>query len=544
MPEPSCAKHPDADHPDRKVVKAGTNAIGDHPRQMFWCYPDGTRADPDRHRYGGALARAVLQPSDPTFCADCSTDLEFHEGPIHAQRYDFPTRAIAAAMVAVGAGTSYNEAARNVRATFDRQSKSSRSRAIKGANGTLVADWVGAHGPALSAPVTADVSWPRVIALDELPFVGSKARRRAAAALGRPKGSVGWCVLGAYAYPDLTTPSPTRVPKRGAGAASARDRRRGYLLALAPASEINGVEEAKFLRSFPGRPDFVLFDGGKVWPLAVRLAWPDVWDVTTGELLEAAPRMLPCIWHLGGDLRLWLKSTLVATEPDPTLTTPPPHAGPSCNVGLVNKTTRARCPDYPTPGRVRLMDGHPLHKAAAAALKNLGAWDAFYALAQEWRADELLARLGDGSDVREMLITWPPGVSRSTGGLEADLDKVKRHLRYRSATLANVERTQQMLNLMLMSLRGLADERAYNRVLHDSLLPADGRPTPQKVGITGGARLQGVPTERNAYQFPKLGPATPYERRRAVRQTPAGRRRAAALAAAKGTETEGTAVPP
>jgi len=189
------------------------------------------------------------------------------------------------------------------------------------------------------------------------------------------------------------------------------------------------------------------------------------------------------------------------------------------------------------------MDSHPLHTAAAAALKNLGAWDAFYALAQEWRADELLARLGDGSDVREMLITWPPGVSRSTGGLEADLDKVKRHLRFRSATLANVERTQQLLNLMSMSLRGLADERAYNRVLHDSLLPTDGRPTPQKVGITGGARLQGVPTERNAHQLQKLGPTTPYERRRAVRQTPAGRRRAGALAAARGTEVEGTPVP-
>jgi len=517
VPDPQCVLHPDAAHPFRKIVKAGTYAVGEHPRQMFWCYPNGHRTDQARHRYGGLLARTILQPEDPAFCPDCSNDRQAHEGPIHGDGYDFATRAIAAALVAVGQGVSYNQAARNARAVSNRYRRNTQRQAVKGANGTMVADWIGVHGPVVTEPVTADVAWPRIVALDELPFRGSARRRKAAEQLGRAPNTVGWAVLAAYAYPggDPAEPFPTR---RSAAVATAATRKRGSLMALRPVSVANATEAAAFLLSFPGRPEYVICDGGKVWPLAVKLAWPDVWDSTTGELLEPATEVLPCTWHLGRDLRNWIKITLVSDQPDAALVTPAPAPG-TTNIGLVNKTTHPAAPKSPTPGRSRITDDHELVRAARDAMKSLADWDAFYALAQQWSAEELLARLGDGSDVRHVLATWPAGVSRSVGGLEAAIRQLKANLSSRAGILSNEGRTQQLLNLMLMSARGLADERAYNRALHDALLPAGGRATPQKVGVTGGPRLQGVPTQRNASQQTRQATRTRYPRRISARRT-------------------------
>jgi hypothetical protein len=152
--------------------------------------------------------------------------------------------------------------------------------------------------------------------------------------------------------------------------------------------------------------------------------------------------------------------------------------------------------------------------AVRAALTSGTGWDQFSAAAQAWNAEALLARLGDGTDVREVLLRWPPGISRGIGGLEAALAKVKARIGNRSATLANVARTQQLLNLFVMAERGFADERVYNQAIHDLLVSRAGRAPAQRTGITGGPRLQGTAANRNPYQLPKLGPPTPYVKRR------------------------------
>jgi hypothetical protein len=202
------------------------------------------------------------------------------------------------------------------------------------------------------------------------------------------------------------------------------------------------------------------------------------------------------------------------TRDDARVTPTPARVSPVTNRGLVYKTTRPMGVTRPSPGQVPLAGGHELVDAVPGALKTIAGWDSFYAAAQAWNAEALLARLGDGTDVRELLLGWPPGISRSTGGLEAALAKVKSRIGTRSSTLASIARTQQLLNLFVMTERGFADERLYNRLVHDHLVANAGRPQPQREGVTGGPRLQGLPAKRNRRQLQKEGPPTPYGRRR------------------------------
>lgn len=510
-------RHPDGDFPQRRVVKAGPTGVGEHPRQLFWCYPDGSRTGVERHRFVGVLARGLLPGDAAHVCPDCLTSLEVHEGPAHGRSYRFSTRSVAAALVAVGNGLSYAQAARTVRAVAGRHIHSSRRRAERGANGTLVGDWVASYGSVVTSAVTPDVAWPRVVALDDVHFLGSKARRKAAVEMGRDPGSTGWGVLGAYALPDpMARPVQQVVRTVTTGPADEAERRGGYLFALGATADVTAAEAAKFLVSRPGRPQFVVCDGGPVWPGAVRLAWPDVVD-PDGVVVAATPRVLGCTWHLGQDLRRWMASDWckVAADPDLARVTPPPaRVSPVTNRGLANKTTRPRAVPRPNPDLRPLAPDHPLWDAVPKALVSVAGWDAFYAAAQAWDAEALLARLGDGTDVRELLLGWPLGLSRSTGGLEAALVKIKRRIGGRSATLANTARTQRLLDPFVMAERGFADERLYNQLLHDHLVGRAGRPTAQRAGVTGGPRLQGLPAQRSPLQQPKLGPPTPYLRRR------------------------------
>jgi hypothetical protein len=210
---------------------------------------------------------------------------------------------------------------------------------------------------------------------------------------------------------------------------------------------------------------------------------------------------------------------------------PLPTTGSTLCRGRVNKTTRPGEPANPTPGRVKIDTDHPLRKAATDALKSTLDWDRFYALAQTWCADELLARLGNSSDVRWMLTTWPAGVSRSTGGLEAAIAQLKNGLGYRANVLANLQRTQQLLNLMLMAQRGLDDEQQYTKVIVSRLLENAGAGPALVQGYKGGPRLQGQPAQRNKNQTGRQATRPTYPRRTVKpRHTPTGRRQALSAA--------------
>lgn len=500
------------------MVKAGTTCIGDHPRQRFWCYPTGERQGDGNHRFFGPLGREMLEYPGQA-CPDCLSHLGVHEGLAHARKYRFAAQTIAAALASVGTGATYADAARTARSATGREMKDSTREAIWGANGTMVADWVGTYGPVVTKPVTEHLSWPRAVALDDLRFIGSAHRRKVAEEMGRDETwTTGWAILGAYALPDPDW-KLTRVP--GAGPVRPGERKAGYLMALRAVPEVTAQTIFEFLTSIDGRPEYVVADGAKSWGPAVAAAFPPVVEAATGEIIQAAPVVLSCRWHLGAKLRTWLKSApcKVATAPDFTRIGNPVGRVPVVtNKGLANTTTHPATPASPTPGLVAFDETHELWQAARHALKSIIDWDTFYLVARAWNAEWLLARLGDGTDVRELLHAWPYWLDYSIGKLETRLLKLKRTLEGRKYSLTNLPRTQQLLNLIVMADRGLGDERRYTQVLHAWLLENAGTPGKQRVGVTGGPRLQGVPARRNPKQQVKA--AQTYRRRIVPRRHP------------------------
>jgi hypothetical protein len=105
-------------------------------------------------------------------CELCERDVEFYEGPHAARRYQFVARGVAEALVAVGAGATYREAAGVARERARRlrvDAETGEPRFTR--HGSLVMDWV-----EVFAPVVFEAhrprSWPASgsLLLDDLPF--------------------------------------------------------------------------------------------------------------------------------------------------------------------------------------------------------------------------------------------------------------------------------------------------------------------------------------------------------------------------------------
>jgi hypothetical protein len=395
--------------------------------------------------------------------------------------------------MAVGNGSSYHRAARTARTTNGWSRRQVvRPRRSKGANGTLAGDWVGRFAPIVCGPVLDGESWPEVVALDDLPFVGSRPRQ----ANRRAKQETSWVVFGAYANPV------------GAG---------GQLFRLHASPKLDSKHAAAWLRSIPGRPKVVVADGSGVWAKAVKAAWPAVIDEKTGEVLEEAPRLARCEYHLGKTLRAQLRATGVlpprdepSVRPNPALPWPlnmtngrrRPAATPPANPGSAwtpkphpRKRTGMRAfPAIDVDGRVQLSqvvngDQHPLAKSVHPAFDSVEAWDEMVALAVRWQARPLgpwLAR--NGPTIRAQIAARSPAVPRSIGGLEGSLRIVRTMITERAHLLNNTVRTNRLLDLVTLQIRGLAEERVYAERIAQAAA-AGGSIPQQRNGVTGGPRL-------------------------------------------------------
>ena len=157
---------PRPEHAGSRVCFDGQYGAEGHRRQYYKCVP----ANGDHpHRFTEVLPR---EESWKDACELCERDVDFHEGPHAARKYQFVARGIAEALVAVGAGSTYRDAAgvareRARRLRVDRETGELRfSR-----HGSLVMDWV-----EVFAPVVFDAHRPRAwpasgsLLLDDLPF--------------------------------------------------------------------------------------------------------------------------------------------------------------------------------------------------------------------------------------------------------------------------------------------------------------------------------------------------------------------------------------
>lgn len=154
------------EHAGSRVRFAGHNGPPGHRRQRYWCVP----ANGDRpHRFTEVLPR---EESWAGACELCERDVDFHEGPHAARKYQFVARGIADALKMVGAGSTYRDAALVARERAKRLRSDPGTGELRfSRHGSLVMDWVEVFAPVVFEPYRPR-AWPASssLLLDDLPF--------------------------------------------------------------------------------------------------------------------------------------------------------------------------------------------------------------------------------------------------------------------------------------------------------------------------------------------------------------------------------------
>jgi hypothetical protein len=160
------AECPRPEHAGSRVRLDGRYGKPGHRRQLYRCLP----ANGDRpHRFTELLPR---EEAWHDACEACERPVHLHEGPHAARRYQFVARGIAEALVAVGTGTSYRQAALVARERAQRLRADPETGELRlTRHGQLVADWVEVFAPVVFEP-HRPLSWPATgsLLLDDLPF--------------------------------------------------------------------------------------------------------------------------------------------------------------------------------------------------------------------------------------------------------------------------------------------------------------------------------------------------------------------------------------
>lgn len=157
---------PRPEHAGSRVRLDGSYGKPGHRRQRYRCLP----ANDDRpHRFTEPLPR---EEAWHDACEICERPVGLHEGPHAARHYQFLARGIAEALVAMGAGASYRQAALVARERARRlpvDPDTGETRITR--HGQLVADWVEVFAPVVFEPRQPS-AWPEAssLLLDDLPF--------------------------------------------------------------------------------------------------------------------------------------------------------------------------------------------------------------------------------------------------------------------------------------------------------------------------------------------------------------------------------------
>ena len=190
------------------------------------------------------MARMVLDHDES--CEVCEQTLSPYQGPAVAHRYEYPVRDVAIALVRVGRGMSYTEAAARSRA---------RTRRGNVISSQLVGNWVEVFAPVIAASFPTP-DWPETVVLDATNFYAPMPGVASARVFD---------VLCATGYEQ--------------GATEAR------VLALRAVTRANKRSWTAFMKSRPGQPTLVISDEDT----SLLPTVPQVWSTATLRL---------CRWHL------------------------------------------------------------------------------------------------------------------------------------------------------------------------------------------------------------------------------------------------------
>lgn len=238
-------------HEDVRVVRDGVQDRGGRKRQRWRC----TSPDGSYHRFLGALSRT--RSVDET-CLECENHVAVHEGPGAPAAMEYLVREVAGALVSVGRGMTYTDAAKRVRMTAN-VGKTGELRQVVG--GQTVAEWMADFVPVVTAR-HQESEWPAVLVLDSTRFIWKNPRTGVSYDL--------FSVLGAYGY-DANG-----------------ERGRLWKLWASPSNDGDAWDE--FLALMPGKPLSVVCDRDLGIIGAVQRRWGT--GVTNGVSLHL------CEYHL------------------------------------------------------------------------------------------------------------------------------------------------------------------------------------------------------------------------------------------------------
>lgn len=258
-------------HGDFRVVRDGV--YGKRRRQLFRCVDPETKAF---HRFAGPLPR---QRAEEGTCDTCDNTVEVHEGPTAMRRSLYETREIAEALVALGRGMTYTDAALRVRGRYWGAGGTGRLRGD--ASGQTVADWLARYGPVVAEP-HAETAWPETVVLDSTEFQYTDRRMGNSFQL--------FCVLAAWGYETGDTKG------------------RLWRVEARPTDRNSDWEE--FLAALPGKPATVVCDRDLAIISGVQRHW--------GKGTNAVPIHL-CEHHLWTNGKKALASDGVTRFGEPLL---------------------------------------------------------------------------------------------------------------------------------------------------------------------------------------------------------------------------------
>jgi len=240
-------------HQDVRIVRDGIQRAGGRSKQRWRC----TGSDGSFHRFLGVVSRTRATSETST---ECENHIAAHEGPAAPSEFEYLIREVAAALVEVGRGMTYSEAAQRVRMRAN-IGKTNGWKAV--ASGQTVAEWMADFVPIVGARYRPK-EWPPVIVLDSVNF------RWTDKLTGRTHQL--YSIFAAYGYDE--------------------NGKNGHLVKVEASPTGDVAAWVEFLRSLPGRPVSVIADEDK----GIRGALSIVWGP------EAFEGMLHhCEYHLGAN---------------------------------------------------------------------------------------------------------------------------------------------------------------------------------------------------------------------------------------------------
>ncbi len=248
-----------------RVVRDGQQRTAGRTRQRWRCISP----DDGFHRFVGAVARTRHAPE--AVCWECDNQVAAHEGPVAGHEYEYLVREVAEALVSVGRGMTYTDAAKRARLKANAARNDASGASLHGdefvsggpvidrtvVNGQTVAEWMGEFVPVV-AKRHAETEWPETIVLDSTEFQDTNVRTGEQRQL--------FAVLAVWGYP--------------AGG------EKGRLWRLGAVPRDTTETWAEFLAELPGKPALVVCDRDLAIIGGVQQRWGKGKDAVPIHLCE------------------------------------------------------------------------------------------------------------------------------------------------------------------------------------------------------------------------------------------------------------------